>query len=94
MVFGSFLFFTFLFGVTFSSRSSSYFMKSLVFYDKSKAKRIFAEGEETKIAIYDYPFTPNAPFLYPLKRSNNRKVFWCFQGVEKGEKGCIRSKSE
>ena len=53
MVFGSFLFFTFLFGVTFSSRSSSYFMKSLVFYDKSKAKRIFAAGEETKIAIYD-----------------------------------------
>ena len=30
------------------------------------------------------PFIPNAPFLYPLKTSENRKVFWCFQGVEKG----------
>ena len=29
------------------------------------------------------PFVPNAPFLYPLKASENRKVF-CFQGVEKG----------
>ena len=30
------------------------------------------------------PFVSNAPFLYPLKASENRKVFWCFQGVEKG----------
>ena len=30
------------------------------------------------------PFIPNAPFLYPLKTSKNREVFWCFQGVEKG----------
>ena len=29
-------------------------------------------------------FFPNAPFLYPLKTSKNRKVFWCFHGVEKG----------
>ena len=35
------------------------------------------------------PFVPNAPFLYPLKTSKNHKVFWCFQGVEKG---CIGSK--
>ena len=35
------------------------------------------------------PFVPNAPFLYPLKTSENRKVFWCFQGVEKG---CIGNK--
>ena len=28
-------------------------------------------------------FVPNAPFLYPLKTSENCKVFWCFQGVEK-----------
>ena len=34
-------------------------------------------------------FIPNGPFLYPLKTSENRKVFWCFQGVEKG---CIRNK--
>ena len=31
---------------------------------------------------------PSAPFLYPLKTSGNRKVFWCFQGVEKG---CIEN---
>ena len=30
------------------------------------------------------PFVPNAPFLYPLKTSENCKVFWCFQGLEKG----------
>ena len=30
------------------------------------------------------PFVPNAPFLYPLKTLENRKVFCCFQGVEKG----------
>ena len=29
------------------------------------------------------PFLPNVPFLYPLKTSENRKVFWCFQEVEK-----------
>ena len=27
---------------------------------------------------------PNAPFLYPLNTSENCKVFWCFQRVEKG----------
>ena len=35
------------------------------------------------------PFVANAPFLYPLKSWENRKVFWCLQGVEKG---CIESK--
>ena len=30
------------------------------------------------------PFVPNAPFLYSLKTSGNRKVFYCLQGVEKG----------
>ena len=29
------------------------------------------------------PFVPNAPFLFLLKISENRKVFWCFQRVEK-----------
>ena len=31
-----------------------------------------------------YLFVPNAPFLYPLKASENHTVFWCFQGIEKG----------
>ena len=35
------------------------------------------------------PFVPNAPFLYPLKTSENLTVFWCFQGVGKR---CIGSK--
>ena len=26
------------------------------------------------------PFIPKATFLYPFKTSENRKVFWCFQG--------------
>ena len=30
------------------------------------------------------PFVPNAPFLYLLKTSENRKFFWYFQGLEKG----------
>ena len=30
------------------------------------------------------PFIPNVPFPYPLKTSENRKVFWCLQGVDKG----------
>ena len=34
-------------------------------------------------------FFPNAPFLYPLKTSENRRVFLCFQGVEKE---CIGNK--
>ena len=29
------------------------------------------------------PFFPNAPFLYPLKTSENLTVFWCFQRVNK-----------
>ena len=37
---------------------------------------------------YLSPFVPSVPFLYPLKTSESRKVyfivFWCFQGVEKG----------
>ena len=32
---------------------------------------------------------PNAPFLYPLKTSENGKIYWYFQGVEKGN---IRNK--
>ena len=30
------------------------------------------------------PFVPNAPFVYLLKTSENRKVSWYFQGVGKG----------
>ena len=33
------------------------------------------------------PFVPNAPFLYPLKASENPTVFLCFQGKRKGALG-------
>ena len=39
--------------------------------------------------MYFNPFVSNASFLYPLKTSENSKVFWCFQGVERG---CIGNK--
>ena len=29
------------------------------------------------------PLAPDTSFLHPLKTSENCKVFWCFQGVEK-----------
>ena len=35
------------------------------------------------------PFVPNAPFLYPLKTSENNKLFWCFQRLKEG---CIGNK--
>ena len=35
------------------------------------------------------PFIPNAPFLYPLKTSQNLTVFLQIQGAEKG---CIGNK--
>ena len=35
------------------------------------------------------PFVPNAPFLYPLKTSENLRVFWCFDVFRVLEKGCI-----
>ena len=34
-------------------------------------------------------FVPNAPFLCPLRTSENRKFFWCFQKLEKR---CIGNK--
>ena len=36
---------------------------------------------------YFNSFVPNALFLFPLKTPENRKVFWCFQGIEKGRVG-------
>ena len=49
-------------------------------------KRSFLDG---RLVFYMFQmmlnaFVPNAPFLLPLKTSENLTVFWCFQGVEKG----------
>ena len=39
----------------------------------------------TVLAILINPFFPNAYFLYTLKAWwENHRIFWCFQGVEKG----------
>ena len=35
-------------------------------------------------SIFVNSFVPNGPFLYTLKTSENLKVFWYFQGAEKG----------
>ena len=53
---------------------------------KNKMQNLF---HETYNAMIPEPqqinlFVLNDPFLYPLKTSENRKVFYCFQGVEKG----------
>ena len=37
------------------------------------------------------PFVPSAVFLCTLKTLENRTIFWCFQGVEKG---CIGNELE
>ena len=47
-------------------------------------KKTRIEKKLCKLSVYINPLVPNAPFVYRLKLSENRKVFWCFQGVEKG----------
>ena len=42
--------------------------------------------------FYIDPFASNVPFLYPMKTSENSKVFLCFQGVGKGKLGTNRLK--
>ena len=40
---------------------------------------------KTKLSLPNFkPFVPNAPFLYPMKTSSNRKIFLCFQGGREG----------
>ena len=39
---------------------------------------------EIKLCCYSLQFVLNAPVFYYLKTLENRKFFWCFQGVEKG----------
>ena len=51
--------------------------------------KAFENFGNAEIIIQFNPFVPSAPFLYPLKSLGNVKVFWCFQGVEKG---CIGNK--
>ena len=48
---------------------------------------VFLALKETFFTRPYKAFVPNAPFLYPLKTSENLTVFWCFQGIEKGYVG-------
>ena len=45
--------------------------------------------DKTFQAFQVNPYWTNAPFWNPLKTSENRKFFWCFQGVPKGNMGSI-----
>ena len=60
--------------------------------DAKIVKNFYCQIYVSKWQKYINPVVPNAPFLYPLKASENRKVFWCFQGVEKGWIGNKRVK--
>ena len=59
--------------------------ENLRFSDVSKGQRKGALGTNVLILIALLnSFVPNVPFLYPMKTSEKHKVFWFFQGVEKG----------
>ena len=58
-------------------------MKKIQVFFSDKVFRV-----KVKLELQLNPFFPNPPFLYPLETSENRKVFWYFQGPDKG---CIRN---
>ena len=69
-----------------------YMHRSMIFWHRSLRHHTEAKhGKALKITFQRSlnPFVPNAPFLYPLKKSENRMIFWCFQGAEEG---CIKNK--
>ena len=47
-------------------------------------KNICYSFSRLKFEFFANPFVPDTPSLYLLKTSENRKVCWCFQEVEKG----------
>ena len=50
-----------------------------------KQKISLTHHKTTTVEKMDFnPFSTNVPLLYPLKTSENCKVFRCFHGVEKG----------
>ena len=59
------------------------------FYSNLKCKSVTFWQDWLWMAfiIYLTPFASNASFLYPLKKSENCMVFWCFHRVEKGRIG-------
>ena len=62
---------------------SEYLLQIIGFSSRIVSPQGFLEFISSKSPII-IPFVPNAPFLLPPKISENRKVFWCFRGIEKG----------
>ena len=56
-------------------------------FAQNRVNCIFPSTNQSRLIAIN-PFVPSAPSLHPLKTSENRKVFWCFQGVEEG---CIEN---
>ena len=52
-------------------------------YIKNMFRKISQNSQKNTYQSFFNPFVPNAPFLYPLKTSENLMVFLYFQGVEK-----------
>ena len=57
------------------------------FVPRLNLNTIFCELAAELNFAYLTQFVPIYPFSIPLKTSENCKVFWCFQGVEKGALG-------
>ena len=54
------------------------------FFDNKHSRKLISYVSHFKVHYSDFNrFVSNAPFLYSLKTSQNRKIFWCFQGLEK-----------
>ena len=54
-------------------------------WEKMKSCRMISVMHKRLLVLtHSNLFVPNAPFLNSLKAPKNPKIFWCFQGVEKG----------
>ena len=65
---------------------TEYFLTSFL-YCNSSAGVLGVSNLPLNFIYYKFTeaeFHPDAPFLYPLEKSEKRKVFWCFHGVEEG----------
>ena len=58
--------------------------KVLIKFDKIPEKFVYKLYNQFLIRLFIKVFVANAPFLYPLKTSENLSVFEYFQGVVKG----------
>ena len=53
------------------------------FLKNSYTFQLLSQYQKSGVYLFN-SFLPNAPFIYPLKTSENLTVFWCFQEVEYG----------